>query len=122
MLLCARERADRGSLPEGGLFQRSKNLGLERSVHGDLKWRGAYSKRASASESLLRVIDCLRITALKSLLFIYLNLHVQRTHSIVDKSNSDFSALVRWLQRSALCCLQHCWMPLTTNCMQRPNC
>ena len=40
----------------------------------------------------------------------------------VDKSHSDFAAWVLWLQRSAFFCLRHCWMPLTTNCMQRLNC
>src|SRR5688572_12473598 len=35
------------------------NLGLARSVHGDLKWRGVHSERANASESWLRVIDCM---------------------------------------------------------------
>ena len=49
MRLCEREHAVRGSLPEGGLFQRFKFRAF--LAQGNRKWRGTYSERSSRPTS-----------------------------------------------------------------------
>src|SRR6218665_3142956 len=49
MRLCEGEHADRGSLPEGGLFQRFKY-----QARSNLKWRGVHSNGRSVAKYLIR--------------------------------------------------------------------